>query len=147
MGKGINSLELARYPYLMGLCCVGGGLLASVLLYFGSVMLFPYVFSIADGIRYSSSTFLAGSIVLFLIFASETLYSWCSCRTTWKGALIQILSLGGWLAFLVGSVLGSAKYDLRSHRDLVYMGAISTLLVSQLLKLIILVYGSSLPFK
>lgn len=100
MGRGLNSLELASYPYWMSLCYVGGGLLASALFYVGSLMLFPFVFSVTDGIWYSSSLFLAGSIIVFLSSTSQAVYSWFRCRTTCKGVLIQVLSLGGWFAFL-----------------------------------------------
>lgn len=144
---GINISELTRKQLWISRIYLGGSLFASALFYLGSLMLFPFVFSITDGIWYSSSMFLLGSAIMFVSYVLEALHSWIRCRTTWKGVLIQVLSLIGWLGMLAGSILGSPNYDLRFHRDMVYLGAISVILLPQVIKMVLLVTGSSLPLR
>ena len=46
------------------------------------------------------------------------------------------ISCLGWLAFLVGSVLGSPIFDIRDDRDSVYQGASITIMIAQLIRLL-----------
>lgn len=138
---------LSQCPSWVSQVPLAAGLGGSVLLYLASFLLFPYVFTLLDGIRYSSSMVLLGTLLLAVSVMWEVLRSWFCCQTTLKRLLVQIIELLGWIAFLVGAVLGSPHFDLRFHRDLVYSGALSSLLVVQIIKISTLIFGSSLPPK